>query len=215
MRPLSPIVYKFPLDQGFMRGYSGFIAETTAIRFGDLTLKADDDRHMAVFFRLYTTRTSSQWAGDGGDTREGMPDALSAGSPTLPFARSPRLATEGGSNTQGSIMSRNLEAATPAANQVNFLNRVFNRVSESGLAADSATSALSDVYRGLIGISAISQILIANEVAKDCSEPALDGHLAGGLLDAVNALSSFMIDHIEDLADHADRRSNDAEVLHD
>ncbi|MGK8202917.1 hypothetical protein ACRS8P_29155 [Burkholderia cenocepacia] len=111
-------------------------------------------------------------------------------------------------------MSHNREAATPAADQANFLNRVFNRVSGRGLAADAAASALSDVYRGLIGINAISQILIANEVAKDCSELALDGHLAGGLLDAVNALSSFMIDHIEDLADHADRHSDDAEVRH-
>ncbi|AOJ13628.1 hypothetical protein WJ02_08590 [Burkholderia vietnamiensis] len=92
---------------------------------------------------------------------------------------------------------------------------MFDRVSVRGLAADDAACALSDVYRGLIGISAISQILIANEVAKDCSEPALDGHLAGGLLDAVNALSSFMIDQIEELADHADRHSDDAEVRHD
>ncbi|MDF3091429.1 hypothetical protein [Burkholderia semiarida] len=111
-------------------------------------------------------------------------------------------------------MSRHLEAATPAADQVNYLNRVFNRVNAQGLTMDGASRALSDVYRGLIGISAISQILIANEVAKDSSEPALDGHLAGGLLDAVNALSSFMIDQIEDLADQADRRSEDAEVHH-
>lgn len=103
--------------------------ETTSTGFGDLTLKADDDRHMAVFFRLYTSHTSSLWVGGGGDTREGMPDALSAGSPTLSFARPPRLATEGGSNTQGSTMSRNLEARVPAGEQY-FLNRTFDRVGD-------------------------------------------------------------------------------------
>ncbi|WP_175845332.1 hypothetical protein [Burkholderia arboris] len=112
-------------------------------------------------------------------------------------------------------MPNPLDAATPAADQENFLNRVFNRVSARGLVADSASRTLSDVHRGLVGISAISRILIANEVAKDSDEPALDGYLAGGLLDAVNALSSFMITQIGDLADQAGRRSEDAGVGHD
>ncbi|WP_322040076.1 hypothetical protein [Burkholderia diffusa] len=110
-------------------------------------------------------------------------------------------------------MSNPLEAATPDDEQ-NFLNRTFERVGERGLDVGAASRTLSQVHQGLIGISVISQILIANDVAKDSCGPALNDYLAGGLLGAMNALSTFMIDEIGDLADSADRRAKDAEVDH-
>lgn len=54
---------KNPLDASEARDYSEVAAETTAVGFGDLSLKADDDRRMAVFFRLYTTHASSSTGG--------------------------------------------------------------------------------------------------------------------------------------------------------
>ncbi|MDN7592370.1 hypothetical protein [Burkholderia seminalis] len=108
-------------------------------------------------------------------------------------------------------MSRNPEAATPADEQ-NFLNRTFERVGKHGLDVDTSSRTLSHVYQGLVGISVISQILIANDVANGSCGPALDDYLAGGLLDAVNALSSLMVNEIDRLADHAECRAKGGEV---
>ncbi|MFB5151642.1 hypothetical protein WJH60_18780 [Burkholderia orbicola] len=113
------------------------------------------------------------------------------------------------------LMSEWLKDNAQAAAQENFLNRTFERVGARGLDAGAASLTLSHVYQGLVGISAISQILIANDVAKDGCEPTLDGHLAGGLLGAVNSLSHFMLEEIDELADGADRRVRSAEVGHD
>lgn len=214
MFPTRRTVYKFPLDRGFSRGYSGFIAETTAIRFGDLLLKADDDRHPAVFFRLYTMHTSSLWAGDGGDTREGMPDALSAGSPTLSFARPPRLATEGGSNTQGSIMPASTTPASspakPDYRAPSFRGALMNDHwildDEAGLATIPA-DLIGDVSRASNAIMTISRILHNSLCEPDMSgaEPlGKTAHL--GLLDAAELVGKYL----DEIAD----RMNEAAQCH-
>ncbi|UVE64771.1 hypothetical protein L2Y90_13025 [Burkholderia pyrrocinia] len=110
-------------------------------------------------------------------------------------------------------MTSHLKSVTPADEQ-NFLNRTFERVGERGLTVGGACRTLNDAYRSVSGISAITKILIANSVAEDSDENPLNGVLVGGLLDAVDALSSFMIDEIGRLAEHAERGANEREVHH-
>lgn len=105
------------------------------------------------------------------------------------------------------------EAATPA-DEENFLNRTFDRISRDGLHVDSACRTLNHVYRGLYGINTISQILIANGVAEDCDQAPLNDTVVGGLLDAVNALSSLMMIEIDRLADRAAFGVESTEVRH-
>ncbi|MDF3116322.1 hypothetical protein KPA94_23100 [Burkholderia semiarida] len=111
-------------------------------------------------------------------------------------------------------MSRNVQAATPAADRHNIFNSVFDRVSPDGLRIASACRTLNHIYRGLYGITTISQILIANGVAEDSDEIPLSGTIVGGLLDAVNALSSLMMCEIDRLSDHAQRSAEGGEVRH-
>lgn len=63
------------------------------------------------------------------------------------------------------------------------------------------------------GLNAINRLLLANDVAKDCAEPTLNGNVVGGLMSAAIALSDMAIDDIERLADWADKRA--LEVRHD
>jgi hypothetical protein len=97
----------------------------------------------------------------------------------------------------------------------NPLNRKFDRVSAAGLTPDAAAHTLNRLHRALQGISAITNLLIANGVMEDCCEPALNGFLAGGLLVAANALSDYAETDVEDLAEWAEKRAGAREVCHD
>jgi hypothetical protein len=122
---------------------------------------------------------------------------------------------DAGSKNTGAIMSRNLEAASPAVDQENFLNQTFDRVSTRGLTVDGACYTLNDVYRALQGINAIGRILLANSVAEDCCVPTLSSNLVGGLMEGLNALSNMAINSIEGLADRAEQSDTETEVGHD
>lgn len=174
---------------------------------------------MAVFFRLYTTHTSNLRAGDGGDTREGMPDSLSAGSPTLSFARPPRLATDGGSITQGLTMSTcNSSAcggsAEPTQNQFpdNVLRSSFDRIHPRTAEFFSGRTAVNQINRHFLafqGLNAISRLLLGNMVAEDSFEATIDANTVGGLVSAAIALTEMAIDNIEYLADRADKQTSE------
>ena len=76
---------------------NGGVLFNSGTGFGDPTDKADS-RHLRLFLRpLHTIGTSLSMAGHGGDTF-GYAGFLIAGSPTLPCACHPRLATRGGFN---------------------------------------------------------------------------------------------------------------------
>ncbi|RQU89676.1 hypothetical protein DF133_15540 [Burkholderia cenocepacia] len=79
--------------------YNRLIAETTAIRFGDLNLHTADSR-LARFFYVRTSLHAFKingWAWTGRPS--GLPVSVCAGSPTPLSARPPRLATGGGPPT--------------------------------------------------------------------------------------------------------------------
>jgi len=97
-----------------------------------------------------------------------------------------------------------------------MLNMTFDRI-EVGVALnpDAARRSLNKLHRALQGISGITQILIANNVADGCCEPALNGFLTASLVAAANSLSEFAVDEIEDLTDRAEKRAQDQEGGHD
>jgi len=94
-----------------------------------------------------------------------------------------------------------------------MLNMTFDRI-EVGVALgpDAARRSLNKLHRALQGISGITQILIANNVADGCCEPALNGYLTASLVAAANSLSEFAVDEIEGLADRAKRDARDQET---
>lgn len=83
------------------------------------------------------------------------------------------------------------------------LNERFSRVAESSLIHHAAANSLNAAYRAVQGIATITQILIANSVAKDNDEdagPLKVGH-EHGLLVAVQALSEYVSEDIDRIAD--------------
>ncbi|RQZ24044.1 hypothetical protein DIE14_23085 [Burkholderia sp. Bp9017] len=90
---------KFLLEIRLSRDYTGLIAETTAIRFGDLNLHTADSR-LARFFFVRTSLHAFKINGRAWTGRpSGLPVSVCAGSPTPLSARPPRLATGGGPPT--------------------------------------------------------------------------------------------------------------------
>lgn len=148
---------------------------------------------------------------------------LSAGSPTLSFARPPRLATGGGSITQGLGMttintstssdpaSSRQNKKRPGAPPVDF-DRIDPKLSEL-VGAESAVDRLNLHFMAFNGINSIVRLLRANDIARECAAPSMDNSVTDGLLAAAIALSRLAADEIEHLADSADDRAS--EVRHD
>lgn len=89
----------------------------------------------------------------------------------------------------------------------NPLNERFERFSADSICANATAREMNDVQRALQGITAITQILLANGVAEDCDTMPLTGYLAGGLIAAAHALSSYAGTSVDRLADLCDRKA--------
>ncbi|WP_343654527.1 hypothetical protein [Paraburkholderia caribensis] len=87
-----------------------------------------------------------------------------------------------------------------------YLNDRFDSLTTEGITVDAAVRALNDANRSLQALSAITQILHANQVAKDCCEPHLGGNLVGGLLMAAQLIANNMENEIDQLGERAQRR---------
>jgi hypothetical protein len=159
-----------------------------------------------IFSSVVSLRTHLLWVGHGGEALAPAGSCVPVFQPRHVPAH-PTWKWDAGSLNTGAIMSHHLKAAAD-------LNRVFDRIGPHGLDTDYAGRTLNTIYRGLSGIRAISQILTASSVAEDCDEQPLKPVLAGGLLDAVSALSSLMVSEIDSLADHAYGRAQSVEVHH-
>ncbi|WP_186233583.1 hypothetical protein [Burkholderia gladioli] len=87
-------------------------------------------------------------------------------------------------------------------------DRIDPKLSEF-VGAESAVDRLNLHFMAFNGINAITRLLRANVVARECAEPSLDNSVADDLLVAAIALSRLAADEIERLADRADDRASE------
>lgn len=102
------------------------------------------------------------------------------------------------------------DASSQEENRPDAFRANFDRIAPGcaqEISGEHAAYHLNRYFMVFQGLNAINRLLLANDVAKDCAEPTLNGNVVGGLMSAAIALSDMAIDDIERLADWADQRA--------